>query len=106
MPITLTQVQKSLSKKIGKSKAEELASFIKEDVKQKAEITRNTFYLDEQTMEKMRRLAYWSRMKMSDNAQAAFDEYIANYESEHGELEEIPVQARRYKKVSQKPIKR
>ena len=52
--------------------------------------TRATFIVTESSLEKLKAIAYWDRLRIKDVAQEAIDNYIKSYEKKHGEVKEIP----------------
>ena len=52
--------------------------------------TRATFIVTESSLDKLKALAYWERLRIKDVAQEAIDNYIKAYEKKNGEIKEIP----------------
>jgi hypothetical protein len=52
--------------------------------------TRATFIVNKDLLEKSKALAYWERLKYKDVINRALEEYISNFEKEHGVIKPIP----------------
>lgn len=52
--------------------------------------TRATFILRQDTLDKLKAIAYWERLLIKDVVTTAIDEAIAKYEKKHGEVKPIP----------------
>ena len=53
-------------------------------------LTRATFILSEDVLEKLKALAYWERLKIKEAHEEAINEYLAKYEKKHGKIKPIP----------------
>ncbi len=49
-------------------------------------MTRATFILHEDKLEKLKAIAYWDRVRIMDVVGTAIDEYLTRYEEEKGEV--------------------
>jgi hypothetical protein len=56
----------------------------------KAGETRATFILKQDTLDKLKAMAYWERLLIKDVVTGAIDEAITKYEKKHGEVKPIP----------------
>jgi hypothetical protein len=52
--------------------------------------TRATFIVKEDTLEKIKAIAYWDRENIKDVMQVAMDNYIKEYENAHGAVKPVP----------------
>lgn len=52
--------------------------------------TRATFIVKEDTLEKLKAVAYWDRLLIKDVINTALDEYLSRYEKKNGETKPIP----------------
>ncbi len=52
--------------------------------------TRATFIVKEDSLEKIKSIAYWDRLNIKDVIQSAIDNYIAQYEQSKGEIQAMP----------------
>jgi hypothetical protein len=51
--------------------------------------TRATFIVKEDSLEKIKAIAYWDRQNIKDVVQAAIEDYIKQYESAKGKIQSI-----------------
>lgn len=52
--------------------------------------TRATFIVDENLVEKLKAVAYWERLNIKDVINDAFQHYIAQFETQNGEIKPVP----------------
>ena len=52
--------------------------------------TRYTIIANEELLEKIKRIAYWERLKIKDVFNMTFESFIKDYESKYGEIKKIP----------------
>jgi hypothetical protein len=52
--------------------------------------TRATFIVKEDTVEKLKAVAYWDRIRIKDVINSALEEYLTKYERKSGEIKPIP----------------
>lgn len=57
--------------------------------------TRATFIVVEDSLEKVKNIAYWERLDYKEVVNEAFTEYIARYEKKNGPVKERPVKSQR-----------
>ena len=57
--------------------------------------TRATFIVREDTLEKIKALAYWERILIKDVVNRALQDAVDHYEAEKGEIEPIPENSNR-----------
>jgi len=52
--------------------------------------TRATFIVNEDTLEKVKGIAYWERIKIKDVVQSALEQAVASYEKKNGPVKPTP----------------
>jgi hypothetical protein len=56
----------------------------------KANETRATFIVNEDTLEKLKRIAYWDRLLIKEVVNQALERAVKDYEKKNGTIEPIP----------------
>ena len=56
---------------------------------------RATFHISENTLEKVKAIAYWERLTIKEVVNDAFADYVAKYERKQGTIESIPKKTRK-----------
>lgn len=52
--------------------------------------TRATFIVNEETLEKLKAIAYWDRRLIKDVVNEAFNKAVESYEAEKGDIKPVP----------------
>jgi hypothetical protein len=52
--------------------------------------TRATFIINEESLEKLKAVAYWDRLLIKEVINTALEEYLSRYEKKNGEIKPIP----------------
>jgi len=78
------------SKKAGRPKTStrKIEKTSQEGTKEKE--TRATFIVNEDSLEKLKAIAYWERKLIKDVVAEAMDSYISSYEKKNGKVKPIP----------------
>jgi hypothetical protein len=60
----------------------------------KRTVTRATFIIKEVTLEKIKAMAYWDRVKIRQVTDRIFSEVVEKYGAENGPIQSIPVEGK------------
>lgn len=71
-----------------KTKTREITKTSQEGLKENE--TRATFIVKEDTLEKLKAIAYWERLLHKEVAALALEKYVADYEKKNGEIKPVP----------------